>query len=126
MIKVKTFVRFEKNKPLNLDNDDLYESFVCDNMKFTLRRYLPVNGHDDTLPYQADLYLNGKGLCHCFNDGWGGETLLTPMGRATMDKIKSIDEQLKENYSWVSADWTFKLTLDFIADSIACCKEYQR
>lgn len=126
MISVKLFTRFEKGTPKDLGNNDLYESIICDNMTFTMRRYLPVNGHDDTLPYQADLYLNGKGFCHCFNDGWGGETQLTPMGRTTSEKIKEVNQRLKDNYSWKFKNMTFKVTLDFIADTIAWCKEYQR
>lgn len=127
-MKVKLYARFYEGKPTSLDEYDvLYENVICGGgeLTFSMRSYVPINGHDDSLPYQADLYLNGVGLCHCFNDGWGGETKLTPMGKKTWKDIEELNQRLKENYSWSYKGTIFNLTLDFIADTLACCKEHK-
>lgn len=45
---------------------------------FSLRKFREITGHDDSLPYTATLYANGRPVCDLFNDGWGGETMVTP------------------------------------------------
>ena len=47
-----------------------------------LKNCQEVYGHDDSMPYMADLYevkgVNDEELVHlakCSNDGWGGDTL---------------------------------------------------
>ena len=39
-----------------------------------VKKVREVMGHDDSQPYNAELWVNKKHIADCFNDGWGGET----------------------------------------------------
>lgn len=39
-----------------------------------VKKVREVMGHDDSQPYNAELWANKKHIANCFNDGWGGET----------------------------------------------------
>lgn len=59
-----------------IQNDKLNELFptamTFGDYKVELRNYRRNMGHDDSLPYQATLYINGKKVAEVTNDGWGG------------------------------------------------------
>lgn len=58
--------------------------------ELTLRNFKIVTGHDDSLPFNASLYINGQRVCKCFNDGWGGVadcTDFTDKGKALFDAV---------------------------------------
>ncbi len=88
--------------------------------KFTLKNFRLQIGHDDSLPYAAILCVNNKPICQCLNDGWGGETELTPVGKTTYDDIKQLQDEVKECKWGCGKHHDFDITLDFIADIIAC------
>lgn len=45
--------------------------------EITLKNCKEQIGHDDSLPYSARLFIDGKIVCSLYNDGWGGETFIT-------------------------------------------------
>lgn len=117
--KIKS-LKFDKKMPLSLDDNKEYMAEVIEvgKNKFTMRDYRPQEGHDDSLPYVGILCNNGKPLCRCFNDGWGGMTELTPIGAAEGAIMKSIANKLGD-YKWSFKDAEFDLDIYFIADTLA-------
>lgn len=118
--KIKS-LKFDKKKPLSLDNneEDMAEVIeVGKNNKFTMRDYHPQEGHDDSLPYVGILCNNGKPLCKCFNDGWGGQTEITPLGVQEGAILKSLQNKIGE-YKWTFRGTEFDLDIYFIADILA-------
>ena len=113
-------LKFNKKKPLDLSNDAEVgcDVITCDKSVFTMRDFRKQSGHDDSLPYTALLCHNGKAICRCTNDGWGGETQITPVGTAERAILTSIELSLKK-YKWQYGKTIFDLKIDFIADTLA-------
>jgi len=53
------------NKPIEKDPPNPMDSYE-------LRKYKEVAGHDDTQPFQAEIWKDGKMILIASNDGWGG------------------------------------------------------
>ena len=121
--KIKS-LKFDKKMPLSLDDNKEYMAEVIEvgKNKFTMRDYRPQEGHDDSLPYVGILCNNGKPLCRCFNDGWGGMTELTPVGAAEGAIMKSIANKLGD-YKWSFDGTEFDLDIYFIADTLAITED---
>lgn len=117
--KIKV-LKFDKKKPIDLNDcpEAGCEVIEVGKNKFTMRDYRPQEGHDDSLPYVGILCCNGKPLCKCFNDGWGGETEMTPVGVAEGAIMRSIANKISD-FKWVYKSMVFDLKLDFIADVLA-------
>lgn len=117
--KVKE-LKFNKKKPLDLTTDMEVgcDVITCDKNSFTMRDFRKQEGHDDSLPYTGLLCYNGKPICRCTNDGWGGQTEITPLGASEMAILASIKVSLK-NYKWEYHKTIFDLKIDFIADTLA-------
>lgn len=120
MRKVKVF-KFIYGKTMNLDASPECDAnvIVCGHDRFTLSRFKLQDGHDDSLPYSANLCVNGIEICHCLNDGWGGQTEMTPFDALTKAKFASLWNKISANYKCSSHGIEFPLTLDFIADTLA-------
>ena len=115
-------LKFEKKKKI-VNLDDNKEAFVeiievGDKHRFTMRDFRLQEGHDDSLPYVATLCDNGKPLCKCLNDGWGGETDLIPLN-VQLGAIMVTIKKAISAFKWSYKGTTFDLTLDFIADTLA-------
>ena len=112
-------LKFENKVVLNLDeceaNIDVIE---VGKHKFTLRDFKLQDGHDDSLPYSAVLCDNGKPLCNCLNDGWGGMTELKPVSVQSGAIMVSIKKALA-NFKWSFKGTIFDVTLDWVADTLA-------
>lgn len=89
-----------------------FGSFVIEMRKFT-----NVHGHDDSLPFTAELWVNHKPIAQCFNDGWGGECQITPnpTNIELYNKVKAIVE--KTNNYLDNAKWFY--TIPNLADLMA-------
>ena len=113
-------VTLKLQKGVNSDAvlEEIVNEVVCGDYKFTIKDFMIIPGHDDSLPYYAVLYLNGKPFCRCLNDGWGGETNLEPIKGHTYDELKSINEEIKD-YKWAFKNHIFDYSLNFIADILA-------
>ena len=61
-----------------------YNTFEIGGYKISLKNFKKVIGHDDSLPYVANVYVNGERVCTCYNDGWGGETNITQVMNETL------------------------------------------
>lgn len=117
--KIKS-LKFDKKSPINMDNcpEDGCEVIEVGKNKFTMRDFRKQEGHDDSLPYVGILCCNGKPLCKCLNDGWGGQTNMTPVGVAEGAIMKSLANKIGD-CKWTYMGTTFDLELDFIADILA-------
>lgn len=111
-------LEFIKGITLNLtDDSSLYRIVKCGDDVFTLKDYRRQFGHDDSLSFRAILCCNGKELCECFNDGWGGETMITPTDATLYDEVCA---RLKGNYKWSFWGVECNVRLPFIADTLGC------
>jgi len=116
-------LRFTK-KPLDLSNDkDFGVTIVAvDNLRFFMRNFKNMIGHDDSLSYIAELWakhISGEfmfKIADCFNDGWGGQTDITFVDN---ELTKEIIDKVSQ-FKWKLGKSKFELTMDFIADILAC------
>ena len=80
-------------------------------------------GHDDSLPFQGDLYLNNVMIATCWNDGWGGETNIDAVNGSAAGTINIIDDYLRTNYKmhfkYDGKDHDFPVGLDYVIDVMA-------
>lgn len=95
-----------------------------DSLVFTMIDCHEVAGHDDTLPYEGTLVVNGTPMYHCFNDGWGGETEIT-LDRNYADYNTRV-ENIIHQFKWKYGKCIFDLKLDFIADILAITACYTK
>lgn len=119
MKRVKIF-RFKQNDFIDLSHTPECGCNViqCGKDKYTLSNFKLQDGHDDSLPYSAILCLNKKPVCKCVNDGWGGQTELTPLDIQAKAVMASASVTLSK-YGWKFRGTEFGLKLDFIADTLA-------
>lgn len=103
---------------------------VNENLTLALVDCRENRGHDDSLPYQADIYVHDKRkhkqgeYLKCgdiWNDGWGGPSCLTKS--ASKDAIEYLDEVeqscKKHQYFWNGEPldyYTLVDLCDFMAD----------
>lgn len=126
MKRTQKTITFTK-KPLNITNDLIMDAVniikvggSANGLRFTMMDYQEINGHDDSLPYNATLYLNGKPFCKCMNDGWGGDTLLTPIvNRNEFEEVKFRLEDYKCIYNCRGKKFVDDVTINSIADYLA-------
>jgi hypothetical protein len=132
MKRTQKTITFTK-KPLKITNDLIMDAVniikvggSANGLRFTMMDYQEINGHDDSLPYNATLYLNGKPFCKCMNDGWGGDTLLTPIvSRNEFEEVKSRLKGYKSVYLWQDLKFVDNVTINSIANHLACtCDVY--
>ena len=125
-MKQKTFIFSKKPKDLT-QSPEVKSTRIrvgCGegSLVFTLKNFIRVGGHDDTLPYQAKLYVNNTFLCLCFNDGWGGETVLSDKNEKNNLFTKCTEKVAQ--YKWKYIDSLIDLNIHFIADILACTANY--
>ena len=126
MKRTQKTITFTK-KPLNITNDLIMDAVniikvggSANGLRFTMMDYQEINGHDDSLPYNATLYLNGKPFCKCMNDGWGGDTFLTPIvSRDEFEEVKFRLEDYKCIYNYRGKKFVDDVTINSIADYLA-------
>lgn len=61
-----------------------------------LKGFKTIAGHDDSLPYQASVIVNGIKVGTIHNDGWGGESRIEP-AKGWNDLIVKADLYLRKN-----------------------------
>lgn len=125
MVKKKIF-KFLQNKVVDLkaSPEALCNIIQCGTNRFTLTGFQLQHGHDDSIPYYATLCINDVPLCTCLNDGWGGTTEMKPITKLQEIKMKSLDLYLSK-FKWTyGGQMEMGVTLDFIADTLACTEEY--
>ena len=120
--KTITFTKkpYKVTNGLVMDAVNIIKVGGINGLRFTMMDYQEINGHDDSLPYDATLYLNGKPFCKCMNDGWGGDTLLTPVvSRDEFEEVKSRLKGYKSVYLWQDLKFVDDVTINSIADCLA-------
>ena len=70
----------------------------------SLRNVREVDGHDDSLPYKADVYVNRHVVAELFNDGWGGDTDVTVCNGYASELLKRIHHWVTDNYAFEYKD----------------------
>lgn len=122
MKKAKIF-KFRKNECTDLTHSpEAYCTEIqCGTMKFTLRDFKLQEGHDDSMPYTAILCINGKQVCRCTNDGWGGQTELKPLEIQSKAIMESTAMTLSK-FGFKYHDFKSTLRLDLIADMLSLDK----
>lgn len=113
----------------DLDGGKTIVCKVNEELTITLKNVKEVYGHDDSLPFNADLYIrNGAGkrsklTAYCSNDGWGGETDIQAVDTAARETLNKVNEFIKDNYKCVfnvnNQEHFFVVTLEFLVSIMA-------
>lgn len=90
-------------------------SKIIGKYKIDVKKVKEVYGHDDSFPYIAELWANGKHIADCHNDGWGGETLITAIDLPMFMEVSSIVCATKGAFN--EKDWNY--TMPILADELA-------
>lgn len=80
-----------------------------------MRNFREIEGHDDSLPYKAELFVNGKKIAECHNDGWGGDTMITPIDINLFNQVAEV--VCSTNGLFGHEDWNY--TIPSLADELA-------
>lgn len=83
------------------------------NYDIELRNVKLVRGHDDSLPYTGFMYINDKKVAECYNDGWGGDSVITPI--ANLELFISARDIVNQTI-WFD---NFRHTMNSVADQLA-------
>lgn len=98
---------------------------INDNITLELRKVVEVRGHDDSLPFNADIYLyiNGNKKAeyagYAYNDGWGGESDIVCENEDIKSTIQALDNELrtmKVPYIYNGETTYFSASLDFLIE----------
>lgn len=88
------------------------------NYKCELKCFNEISGHDDSLPYIAKLYINGKYVCQVMNDGWGGTSSVVEMNDRVL--YNEFNTYIKDIVAFTYQDMTIKYTsLEDFCDLLA-------
>lgn len=82
-----------------------------------LKRLKEISGHDDSIPFCADLYINYKKIASVMDDGWGGPLTysnITPNCDKLIDETK---EKVKK-YDWLIKGEAYPYDLDMAIQEI--------
>ena len=77
-----------------------------DGIEISVRSVNQVMGHDDSIPYNARLCVNGETVGNIWNDGWGGMSQID-IKALCVDKFRkaelsvALDENLKKNHDMI-------------------------
>lgn len=113
-------LKLNKNVILDLTEnvESGYDVISFGKNKFTMRDFRQESGGSECLSYGGILCNNGKQLCECFSEGWGGMTELKPLSVIARALMMSIKLKLGE-VKWQYRNEVRDCTLDFIADMLA-------
>ena len=98
---------------------------INDNLTLELRNVKEVYGHDDSLPFNADiyLYLNGKTRATyagcAYNDGWGGMSIIHCHVQALRPVLQGLADDLQKmeyKYDYYKEVTYLPASLDFLID----------
>ena len=116
-------------RPKDLSNDaDMVCTIVkiggINGLKFTMKNFKRIYGHDDSMPYMADLYLGKEHVAQCHNDGWGGDTHIYWVNTFDAERRAEVLQEVRKH------KWCFKmpnekkmyhitLNMSFVADLLS-------
>ena len=113
---------------------------INDNLTVELRNVVETYGHDDSIPFNADIYvfLDGKKRAtyagYAYNDGWGGMSTIHCDNEKVQPILKQLNKDLKENRvvpyesrgrtTYLDADFEFLVNL-MVEECLYCgVKDY--
>lgn len=108
-----------------------YNSYLCSmgkinkvfgNYKIELRKFKRVMGHDDSIPYQGELWANNIHIANCWNDGWGGETNVEPLN---IELFNDVAEVVCKTFGAFGIK-TWQYTIPILADELASMCEMNK
>ena len=95
---------------------------VDDNLTIELRNVVETYGHDDSIPYNADIYvfLNGSKRAvyagYAYNDGWGGMSTIRCENQDVQPILQKFADDLRKNKSVTSEYGYLDASFDFLID----------
>lgn len=91
------------------------------NNVFSIKGFKEIAGHDDSIPYQAKIYMNGKCIGTASNDGWGGPTNIYTSNANELERLNQAEKFLNENNFTVDSSYgPLKVdSVEFVADILA-------
>lgn len=95
--------------------------------KLQLRNCIEVTGHDDCLPFNADIYLNDKPAGKAYNDGWGAEANYFIPDKEMRKEIEELETTLKRTpflTNFKDSFYSLPKVLDIMAE--ACISHNRR
>lgn len=102
---------------------------VNEELTITLKNVTEVMGHDDSLPFNADLYIRNakhkrsKLVARCWNDGWGGETNIDTILPEDRETVANTNDFLKNTYECpfvvAGKKYAIDMTLEFLVSIMA-------
>lgn len=100
---------------------------VNDDLTIVLADVRQTYGHDDSLPFQADIHVQSEKLGlpkltrvgHAYNDGWGGDTVIESAQYRNI--LNTIDGMLLNNYQIhvKKPDISWAVRLDYLVSIMA-------
>lgn len=89
------------SKPTTLSTELVDKFFPTSTMvgghNVELRSFIETVGHDDSLPYQAKVFVDGKEVAVAYNDGWGGETNVRVTKEKAYPLMNEVEKYIREN-----------------------------
>lgn len=83
-----------------------------------LKNVRETEGHDDSIPFVADVYFDDEHIGNATNDGWGADCfirILPEVSENTKEQFNAFEEQLIEIHS----QGHFRYTVNFLVDYMA-------
>ena len=113
---------------------------INDNLTVELRNVVETYGHDDSIPFNADIYvfLDGKKrgtyAGYAYNDGWGGMSTIHCENEKVQPILKQLNKDLRKNRvvpyesggrtTYLDADFEFLVNL-MVEECLYCgVKDY--
>ena len=99
-----------------------------DGLVIKLENVQEVYGHDDSLPFNADVFVLNRDwglpcltkVAQAWNDGWGGPTNVQSPLPKYRDLLEKLDKYLQEHYKDVYENLSWDVRLDYLVESLAC------
>lgn len=85
-----------------------------------LRDLKETYGHDDSIPFNANVYIDGEHIGNAWNDGWGGDSCLDCKTNAAKERADKLDEYIKKNYTMTYGKMSWEMTLLQAIDYLVC------
>lgn len=94
---------------------------VNDDLSIIVSNTREVYGHDDSLPFNAEIFINKDGVTEqvatAWNDGWGGETNIDALADK-QEVVKSLEEKMR-TYKYQFIGHEFEASLPMVVELLA-------
>lgn len=88
-----------------------------------LRNCVEVMGHDDTLPFNAQVFLNTVHVANAWNTGWGGDAEFRLLPNVPADIFSGVEEALGKITllkAYPDSRWRLTGLFDHMAEESIC------